>query len=173
MKIDSSFGASTRNAVVAFQKLAGLTADGIVGRQTWDILVRAYRETQSIVPPISQKIPAYPGTSLRLGSRGENVSIMQMALNVINQGWGNSNQLVVDGIFGAATEAAVRAFQTRVGLTADGIIGRNTWGAISEQYSVATNNAVALSEQNFELYRFLYENYTSLMYAIDNHQANL
>ena len=108
-----------------------------------------------------------------MGSRGENVSIMQMALNVINQGWGNSNQLVVDGIFGAATEAAVRAFQTRVGLTADGIIGRNTWGAISEQYSVATNNAVALSEQNFELYRFLYENYTSLMYAIDNHQANL
>ena len=173
VKIDSSFGASTRNAVVAFQRLAGLTPDGIVGRQTWDTLVRAYRETQSIVPPLSQKIPAYPGTSLRLGSRGENVSIMQMALNVINQGWGNSNQLVVDGIFGAATEAAVRAFQTRVGLTADGIIGRNTWGAISEQYSIATNNAVALSEQNFELYRFLYENYTSLMYSVDNDQSNL
>ena len=44
---------------------------------------------------------------------------------------------------------------------------------MSEQYSIATNNAVALSEQNFELYRFLYENYTSLMYAMDNHQPNL
>ena len=64
-------------------------------------------------------------------------------------------------------------FRSRVGLTADGIIGRNTWGAISEQYSIATNNAVALSEQNFELYRFLYENYTSLMYSVDNDQSNL
>ena len=150
MKIDSSFGATTKAAVVAFQRLAGISADGIVGRQTWDILVRAYRETQAIQPPSAQMIPPYPGTALRLGSRGENVSIVQWSLNIINQGWGVTNQLSVDGI-----------------------VGRQTWNAMSEQYSIATNNAVALSEQNFELYRFLYENYTSLMYAMDNHQPNL
>ena len=173
VKIDSSFGATTKAAVVAFQRLAGISADGIVGRQTWDILVRAYRETQAIQPPSAQMIPPYPGTALRLGSRGENVSIIQWSLNIINQGWGVTNQLSVDGIFGSGTEAAVIAFQRRVGLTADGVVGRQTWNAMSEQYSIATNNAVALSEQNFELYRFLYENYTSLMYAMDNHQPNL
>lgn len=173
VKIDSSFGATTKAAVIAFQKLASLTADGIVGQQTWNTLVRAYRDTQAIQPPPAQMIPAYPGTPLRLGSRGENVSIMQMALNVINQGWGNSTQLAVDGIFGSGTQAVVRAFQTRMGLTADGVIGPATWRAISNQYSTATNNAVAFSEQNFELYRFLYENYTSLIYDIDNHAPNL
>lgn len=35
-----------------------------------------------------------------------------------------------DGIFGPGTEAAVKSFQTSKGLTADGIVGENTWSKL-------------------------------------------
>lgn len=57
---------------------------------------------------------------LRLGSRNDDVKILQTEL-------GN---LVVDGIFGAKTEAAVKAYQKAKGLTVDGIVGIKTWTAL-------------------------------------------
>jgi peptidoglycan hydrolase-like protein with peptidoglycan-binding domain len=38
--------------------------------------------------------------------------------------------VVVDGNFGAKTEAAVRAFQRAHGLVPDGIVGPKTWVAL-------------------------------------------
>jgi peptidoglycan hydrolase-like protein with peptidoglycan-binding domain len=59
--------------------------------------------------------------TLRPGSRGDAVRLLQQALNTTGAG------LATDGIFGPATEAAVRAFQVTNGLTADGIVGPQTW----------------------------------------------
>jgi peptidoglycan hydrolase-like protein with peptidoglycan-binding domain len=39
---------------------------------------------------------------------------------------------MIDGIFGAKTDAAVRNFQTKCGLTPDGIVGPKTWEAIDK-----------------------------------------
>jgi peptidoglycan hydrolase-like protein with peptidoglycan-binding domain len=36
------------------------------------------------------------------------------------------------GIFGSATENAVRRYQTKVGLASDGIVGCNTWRSLQE-----------------------------------------
>ena len=65
--------------------------------------------------------------TLRRGSISNYVCIAQDDLNTLGY---RTNGL--DGIFGAATENAVKSYQRRVGLTADGIVGCNTWRALQE-----------------------------------------
>lgn len=59
-------------------------------------------------------------TTLRRGSKGEEVKRLQNLLGGLNP----------DGIFGAKTEAAVKAFQKANGLAVDGIVGPKTWSAL-------------------------------------------
>lgn len=65
--------------------------------------------------------------TIRRGSSGVYVTLLQTAL--IQRGYtcGSSG---ADGVFGAKTESAVKAFQKDHGLTADGICGPKTWEAI-------------------------------------------
>jgi peptidoglycan hydrolase-like protein with peptidoglycan-binding domain len=58
------------------------------------------------------------------GDTGENVRTVQYLLNA------HSASLSVDGDFGPATQAAVKAFQKAHGLTQDGIVGNQTWPAL-------------------------------------------
>ena len=77
----------------------------------------------------------YPGTSLRVGSTGAAVEQLQFWLSEIAKFDSSIPAPAVDGIFGSGTEAAVRAFQRKFGLTVDGIVGRDTWNEIFSQYS--------------------------------------
>jgi peptidoglycan hydrolase-like protein with peptidoglycan-binding domain len=58
------------------------------------------------------------------------VERLQSMLNFVK----GVNDLVLDGIFGPKTEAAVRGFQSDENLTVDGIVGRYTWGALLRRY---------------------------------------
>lgn len=58
-------------------------------------------------------------TTLKKGSRGQEVKTLQQKLHLID-----------DGIFGVLTEEAVKEFQKANGLTADGIVGPKTWAAL-------------------------------------------
>ena len=79
--------------------------------------------------------PVYPGTPLRVGSAGSNVSIMQSYLNAIRQGmFPSMTRLSVDGVFGQLTRNTVIQYQGFSGLTQDGIIGQRTWNAIVSDY---------------------------------------
>ncbi len=169
IKIDGNFGKSTEAAVIAFQRWVGITADGIVGRVTWNRLVSVYRNIQNVTPPSAQPLP-YPGTALRYGSRGEDVRLVQQALNQIN---GNT-ALSVDGIFGSATENAVRRFQSANGLAVDGVVGNATWTALFSQFAAIQNELpIAYSNENFKLYDFIFSNYNNLIYNIQNANYNL
>lgn len=62
---------------------------------------------------------------LKIGSRGIYVQLLQSVLNRLGYGAGE-----VDGVFGSRTENAVKRFQRAVGITVDGIVGKNTWNAL-------------------------------------------
>jgi len=66
----------------------------------------------------------WPAT-VQIGSNQYEVAILQSCLNEIN-----ILNLAVDGVFGNGTKAKVEAFQQANGLTADGIVGPNTWSKI-------------------------------------------
>lgn len=59
------------------------------------------------------------------GSRGETVKLIQQKL----KRWGYYNG-AIDGIYGSATKKAVKSFQSKNGLTADGIVGNKTLAAL-------------------------------------------
>lgn len=75
--------------------------------------------------------------ALRQGDQGQNVRSLQYLLRA------GGAQIVVDGVFGALTEAAVRAFQAGGRLPEDGVVGPSTWPALlSELKTGSSGDAV-------------------------------
>lgn len=80
-------------------------------------------------------IPAsWPGYTLEQGSSGDKVRQMQEELNVIAGAYPALPKIAADGIYGPATENAVREFQSVFGLPVTGTVDYRTWYKISEIY---------------------------------------
>lgn len=109
LSVDGIFGANTEKAVRDFQQKNGLSVDGLVGQNTWRTLLN---------------LPAYP--LLKRGYSGSYVKFLQQLLEsyLIPVG-------TIDGIFGSRTENAVKQFQQENNLSVDGIVGKNTWNALT------------------------------------------
>lgn len=149
-----TFGTQTEEAVRAFQKKNGLTADGIVGTGTMEKLYSSNaikagqtptpkptktptpRPTATVkhtptVPPNTYvrvtKSPNQKYINLYEGNYGTPVEELQRALK--NQGYFSGN---VDGYYGEQTTAAVKRFQKAKGLTQDGIAGFATQTVLFE-----------------------------------------
>ena len=80
-------------------------------------------------------IPAsWPGYTLERGASGDKVRQMQEELNVIAGAYPALPKIAADGIYGLATENAVREFQSVFGLPVTGTVDYRTWYKISEIY---------------------------------------
>lgn len=116
LAVDGNFGASTLAAVKGFQVSEGLTVDGIVGPNTKAKLLDS---GGSVPTPIDLRSSSCP-TYIEQGQTSGCVTELQDLLN------DNGAHLVVDGNFGASTQAAVKSYQSSKSLSSDGIVGPST-----------------------------------------------
>jgi len=82
-------------------------------------------------PPLPTPTPEPKGTctvQLPILSTTDYPTWATKALQLVLRGFDGS--IEVDGIFGPQTESVVKAFQTHVHLTVDGIVGPATWGLL-------------------------------------------
>ncbi len=144
--VDGDFGAATEAAVKAFQKANGLDADGKVGKQTLAKLNSntAKANTGNAITSVTKKptatntprptnTPKVDDVYLEVGSSGAKVRQLQQRLISLGYLAGKA-----DGDFGGATQAAVKAFQERSGLWADGVAGPDT---LTKLYSSGARKA--------------------------------
>ena len=149
LTVDGVFGPRMVSTVKTFQRQFNLTADGVVGRQTWYKISYIYVSVKDLAELTSEgetssgtlSDGSWDGTALRTGSTGSAVEQVQFWLNTLAQYESALPSLAVDGRYGAATASAVRAFQRRYGLTVDGVVGRETWNAIYNEFrSIQSDN---------------------------------
>lgn len=120
ISVSGYFNIETTEAVRDFQEKNGLEVDSVVYTETWTNLINK--------PPIQ----TIDQPRLSLGDQNEAVERLQELLN--KEGY----QLAVDGDFGPVTEDAVKDFQERKGLSADGMVFTKTWEILIGQPLVQT-----------------------------------
>lgn len=103
LAVSGTYDSATDACVRAYQQANGITANGNVGPITWKKL--------------------FPILKMGRGTKDE-VRALQMLLCY------QKHSVLIDGIFGSGTMAAVKAYQTLRNLTSDGIVGENTWASL-------------------------------------------
>lgn len=135
--VDGIFGDETRDAVLAFQSLYGLDVDGIVGRDTWDMIQNAYAGVLTSLPDEYRSYSSllYPGYIITTGASGKVVEQLQTYLKTIAANNPSIPDVTVDGYYGEETKKAVLAVQKLEGIEQNGQVGVLTWNAIVNLYN--------------------------------------
>ncbi|MGI6215113.1 MAG: peptidoglycan-binding protein [Christensenellales bacterium] len=129
------FDADTFNAVLAFQRKNSLKVDGIVGYDTWNRLFSssAISSGGTVVPPPSTTtppvLPTDPpkiNTAGRLQYNYEDPQVRVLQKKLADLGYFDTNYEKISDLYTYYTVVAVRNFQKKNGLKADGIAGPNT-----------------------------------------------
>ena len=135
--IDGRYAAGTQSAVMEFQQRNGLVADGIAGRQTQDLIYSSAAQAKYI---------SAAGTTgeyllLKQGTTGLEVRKLQARLAELGYYSGG-----VDGVYGATTSDAVKAFQRSNGLSGDGQAGQQTQSKLYSSGARYASNPVATAD---------------------------
>ena len=151
LQITGEFGPETKNAVIAFQQLNNLPQTGVVNATTWDAI---YNSFKGIIDTVflsgkTNTIQAEPfgGVALELGSTGESVKTLQQYLNAISNVYSSINPIPVTGEFGPETEEAVKQYQRQFSFPETGVVDRNVWNSIANEYKTVISTTTTRPTQ--------------------------
>ena len=153
--VSGEYGRETEDAVNEFQRLFFLPETGIVDEATWYSISYIYTSVKELSQITSEGQRAsyneqlYPGTPLRLYSRGSEVQEIQFYLYRISRFNPLINELRIDGVYGPNTENAVSSFEKAYGLPVTGVVTETVWKKIVDVYNG--------TEDNIEEPDFVYE----------------
>ena len=151
--VDGKFGAGTKRAVIKFQSENKLTPDGLAGAKTLALLYSLAGNSSSTNNNGSSSSSSGSTSSadggytrtLRRGYTGEDVVRVQNRLKEL--GYYTKS---VDGVYGLGSMAAVKAFQQRNGLQADGLAGRDTFRVLFSSNALAASSTPTVEEPEEE-----------------------
>ncbi len=136
---DGVFSFDTEDAVRSFQEIFSLPVDGIVGKSTWYAIqfiynaVKRLNELDSEGVRLDEVTQQYtPG--LGPGSSGNAVQNIQYLLAYLAEYYSEIPPVIIDGIYGPATENAVRAAQELFDLPVTGEVSFDTWDVLYRTY---------------------------------------
>lgn len=146
IEVNGVYNEQTVNTVREFQRLFILPITGVVDKATWYRISQIYASVKRLSEITSEGQRAsynqqlYPGTPLQLYSRGSEVQEIQFYLQRIARFNPIVESPALDGIFGTATQSAVRSFQNAYGLTQNGIVDEAVWNSIVRIYNGTLDN---------------------------------
>ncbi|NLI21131.1 MAG: SH3 domain-containing protein [Clostridiales bacterium] len=114
--VDAKFGAGTKAAVLAFEKKNGLTEDGVADTSLQLLLFEGKPKNSKGTRKTVKTVPMVAGVTIQSGDTGEAVEKMQTRLAELGYYAGD-----ISGTCDKATVTAIKAFQKKTGITADGI----------------------------------------------------
>ena len=135
---DGIFGTNTYNAVLAFQRIFGLTPTGIVDKSTWYRLAYLYVSVKRLAE-LNSEGETLLGTPLQFdqllqeGDTSSRVRIVQYFLAVLSTFYPQFPQVLFDSRFGPVTGSAVAAFQQLYGLPATGVVDEKVWNLLRNE----------------------------------------
>lgn len=127
---DGIYGPETANAVRAFQDVYGLTPNGETNLTTWNRLAAVYQELVETIAEALEVFPLEANAVIGRRSSGFVVRIVQAILQSLSERYHNLPEVEVSGIYGDATEEAVRQFQALAVLPQTGTVDIRTWNAL-------------------------------------------
>ena len=142
--VTGRFDENTENAVRAFQRIFGLTADGIIGKATWYKIIYIFDAVTRLAELEGEgvgyeNLPLQFQNDLSVGDSGGQVVSLQYFLVLLSRFVDFIPEITVDGSYGEATANAVRSFQQYKGLPVTGSVDRQTWDSLYQAYAGITD----------------------------------
>lgn len=156
--VSGVYDAATEAAVRKFQEVFSLPVSGVTDKSTWYRInyiftsVKRLSQLNSEGLRLDEVSLQYP-EELAPGQTGDEVRYLQYFLSVIGAYYNAVPSVEITGIYDAATENAVKAFQQVFGLEQTGVVDRTTWNDLYRAYTgIVESVPVNIEGENAVLY---------------------